>query len=347
MNSSLRQTTLRCLLMVLPSLTLSVANNSEAQVQITVSQGDCSEGNTPCTTIANQQGTSASQVNIEGAAPFALGQVAIVSTGGALVGLQDEAAVVKSEPYQAQAVTEMKQTLGDGSHIVQTTTATVARDSDGRTVRIQKLSTIGPWRSADSSQGNSQTLTTIFDPVAKEHVDYTSDSKVAHVLPMPPLPPGAVVSAEGGFAVSAPAPSGGAERGITVSGPGPVGAMPQGFAMQARTASPQVTKGMEPKTESLGTKTIEGIQVTGRRSTSRIPAGTIGNDKDLVITRETWYAPDLQLVVQSTQSDPRFGRTTYSLTNIQPGPPDAALFQVPPDYKIDKVVPRFIKAPPQ
>jgi hypothetical protein len=256
--------------------------------------------------------------------------------------------VVKNEPYQAQAVTEMKQTLADNSHIVQTTTATVARDSDGRTVRIQKLSTIGPWRFADSSQGNSQTLTTIFDPVAKEHIDYTSDSKVAHVLAMPPLPPGAVVSAEGAFTVSAPAPvGGGAESGFSVSGPGPIGGVAQGFAMQARTALPQVTKGMEPKIESLGTKAIEGVQVNGTRSTSTIPVGTIGNDKDLVITRETWYAPELYLVVQSTQSDPRFGQTTYSLKNIQPGPPDEALFQVPADYKIDKVVPRIVKAPAQ
>jgi hypothetical protein len=70
------------------------------------------------------------------------------------------------------------------------------------------------------------------------------------------------------------------------------------------------------KAESLGTKSIEGISVTGTRDTRAIPAGTIGNDKDLVITRETWYSPDLKLVIQSTQTDPRFGETTYSLTNI-------------------------------
>jgi hypothetical protein len=255
--------------------------------------------------------------------------------------------VVKNEQYQAQAVTEMKQTLADGSHIIQTTTATVARDSDGRTVRIQKLSTIGPWRSADSSQGNSQTLTTIFDPVAKEHIDYTSKSKVAHVLPMPPLPPGAVVSAEGGFTVSSPGVLSGAESGLTLSGPGPVGGAVQGFALQAQTASPLAGKGMEPKTESLGTKAIEGVPAVGTRSTSTIAAGTIGNDKDLTITRETWYSPELKLVIQSTQSDPRFGQTTYSLKNIQQGPPDEALFQVPANYTIDKIAPRFVKGPAQ
>jgi hypothetical protein len=343
MNYSIPSMTSCRLLMVLPCLALCVSSNSKAQVQ--VSQGDCSE-QTPCTAIAHQQAGNATQLDIEGAPLIGAGQVAIVSTAGKF-GLQDEAAVVKNEPYQAQAVTEMKQTLADGSHIVQSTTATVARDSDGRTVRVQKLNTMGPWKSADSSQGNSQTLTTIFDPVAKEHIDYTSSSKVAHVLFMPSVPPGAVIGAEGGFNVAATSPLGGAESGLTVSGPAPVGAMVQGFAVQARPISPQVSKGIEPKTESLGTTTIEGVQVTGTRNTSTIPAGTIGNDKDLNIIRETWYSLELKLVIQSMQSDPRFGQTTYTLKNIQQGSPDVTLFQVPANYTIDKIVPRFVKAPTQ
>jgi hypothetical protein len=322
-----RATTFHSLLMVLLCLTLCVSNNSQAQVQVRAAQGDCSDDG-PCTAMAHQA--------------FGAGQVTIVSTAG-MAGLEDRAEVVKNEPYEAQAVTEMKQTLADGSHIVQTTTATVARDSDGRTVRVQKLGPMGPWKSAESSSGNSQTLTTIFDPVAKEHIDYTSDSKIAHVLLMPALPPtsrlGAVVGAEAGFSVSAPS--------LTVAGPGPVGAVVQGFTVQAQPLLPQATKGMEAKTESLGTKTIEGVQVTGTRSTQTISAGTIGNDKDLNITRETWYSAELKLVIQSTQSDPRFGQSTYSLKNIQQGSPDVTLFQVPANYTIDKIVPRVLKAPAQ
>lgn len=335
MNHSIRRTTFRCVLVALPCLTLCVSNSSNAQVQVMVRQGDCSQGNTPCTTTPDQ-GAIKPQLSIESIPPFGPGQVAIVSSGNVAFGLQDEAAAVKNEPYQAQAVTEMKQTLADGSHIVQTTTATVARDSDGRTVRIQKLSAIGPWRSADSSPGNSQTLTTIFDPVAKEHIDYTSENKVAHVITMPPLPPGVAEGREGEVTTS-----------VSVAGfaPAPAGAIAQGFSWHTRTGSPEMSKDMEPKTESLGTKTTEGVQVSGTRSTSTIPVGQIGNDKTLVITREIWYSPDLQLVVQSTQNDPRFGQTTYSLTDIQQGPPDEALFQVPPDYKIDKVVPRILKTP--
>jgi hypothetical protein len=335
----LRPMTFHSLLMVLSCVTLCVSNNSQAQVR------DCSE-DAPCTAIARQQGANTAQLD----AVFGAGQVTIVSTAG-MAGLEDRAAVVKNEPYEAQAVTEMKQTLADGSHIVQTTTATVARDSDGRTVRVQKLGPMGPWKSAESSPGNSQTLTTIFDPVAKEHIDYTSDSKIAHVLLMPALlpstRPGVVAGAEGGFTVSVPSPSGGAENGLTVAGPGPTGAVVQGFAVQARPLSSQASRGMEAKTESLGTKTIESVQVTGTRSTQTIPAGTIGNDKDLNITRETWYSPELKLVIQSTQNDPRFGQTTYTLKNIQQGSPDVTLFQVPANYTIDKIVPKIFKAPAQ
>ena len=263
-------------------------------------------------------------VAIMGAAPLGPAQIGVVTTGGMGFSLQENAEVVKSQPYQAQAVTEIKQTLADGSHIAQTTTATVARDSDGRTVRIQKLSKIGPWRSrSDSSEGSGPTLTTIFDPIAKTHTDYTSDTKVAHVLSMPTPPAGAVTGAAGGIAVFA-------------GGPPSDGAGPVTFAVQGRADATPVTGDADAKTESLGSKTIEGVPVTGTKTTSTIPAGTIGNDKDIVITRETWYSPDLKLVLQSTQDDPRFGETTYSLTNIQRNDPDPALFQAPAGYKIDK-----------
>jgi hypothetical protein len=254
-----------------------------------------------------------------------LPQVGVISTAGMGFGLQDNADVVKNEPYQAQAVTEVKQTLADGSHITQTTTATVARDSSGRTVRIQKLSAIGPWKSAsDSSQTDPPTLTTIFDPVAQTHTDYTSDSKVAHVLSLPNPPAGAPMGTLTSFAMIGP-------------GPGAAGAGPVNFAFQGHADLGKADLSPEAKGEQLGKETIQGIQVTGKRTTTTIQAGTIGNDKDLVITRETWYSSDLKLVIQSTQSDPRFGETTYSLTNIQQSEPDSALFQVPSGYTIQKV----------
>jgi hypothetical protein len=229
---------------------------------------------------------------------------------GTAFGFQGNFEVVRNQPYKAQANTETRRTLADGSHITQSTTAMIARDSEGRTVDTQKI-------------GDSLTITTIFDAVAKTHIDYTSDGKIAHVLALPA--PSASPS-------QAPVAIGAAFSGFA-AGP-PSGAV--GFFVQGRAASPQLGN-QHTTTESLGNKTIEGIQVTGTRTTSTIPAGTIGNEEALTTTREEWYSPELKIVVQSTQNDPRFGQTTYTLNDIQQGPPDETLFQVPADYKIEEI----------
>jgi len=85
----------------------------------------------------------------------------------------------------------------------------------------------------------------------------------------------------------------------------------------------------------LGAKTINGLTVTGRSLTHNIPAGEIGNAQPITATTETWYSPDLQVVVTSTRNDPRTGTNVYALTNIVRQDPPAAWFQVPPDYAIE------------
>src|SRR6266851_9468698 len=88
------------------------------------------------------------------------------------------------------------------------------------------------------------------------------------------------------------------------------------------------------KTESLGTQTIEGVNAEGTRTARTIPAGEMGNEKPITIVSERWYSTDLQMDVRSAHSDPRFGDTTYTLTNIQRSEPDASLFVVPSDYTV-------------
>jgi hypothetical protein len=51
---------------------------------------------------------------------------------------------------------------------------------------------------------------------------------------------------------------------------------------------------------------------------------------------ERWYSPDLQVLVKSTRTDPRFGTTTYTLSNIQRTEPAATLFTVPSDYTVQQ-----------
>jgi hypothetical protein len=78
------------------------------------------------------------------------------------------------------------------------------------------------------------------------------------------------------------------------------------------------------------------VNAQGTRHTRTIPAGQIGNDKPITIVSEHWYSNDLQMVVMSKRSDPRFGDTTYKLTNIQRQEPAASLFTVPADYTVQQ-----------
>jgi hypothetical protein len=84
----------------------------------------------------------------------------------------------------------------------------------------------------------------------------------------------------------------------------------------------------------LGTQTIAGVNAQGKTVTHTVPAGAIGNAQPIVSTSETWYSPDLQVIVLAKRKDPRMGDSTYSLTNIQRAEPAASLFQVPSDYTI-------------
>ena len=84
--------------------------------------------------------------------------------------------------------------------------------------------------------------------------------------------------------------------------------------------------------EQLGEKAVNGVMAQGTRNTRTIPAGAIGNDRDLQMVDERWFSNDLQVMIKSINSDPRFGETTYQLTHIVRAPQDPSLFQVPNDY---------------
>ena len=103
----------------------------------------------------------------------------------------------------------------------------------------------------------------------------------------------------------------------------------EAHALQSQTDSQR--KGGD---EDLGMSVVNGVAARGTRHTTTIAVGEIGNDRPIKIVSERWYSEDLQMLVKSGNSDPRFGDTTYEMTNISqlPGP---ALFQMPADYARD------------
>jgi len=251
--------------------------------------------------------------------------------------------VVKGAPYSGESVTETIQTLSDGNRIVNRMTSSVYRDSEGRTRREQSLKGLGIF--ANGEEG----IQTIFinDPVAG--VTFTLDSRSHTAQKSVPFTfefskkldkAGAVVSGIEGqhfeFKV---------ERGTAAAGSmimtAPAGA-PHPDLDQLRVESGGAgtfvvrTKGANANEvkEQLGKQNIEGVEAEGTRTTVTIPAGEIGNERPIEIVSERWYSPELQLVVMTRHSDPRFGETTYKLTNINRTEPAKSLFEVPSDYTI-------------
>jgi hypothetical protein len=201
--------------------------------------------------------------------------------------------LVTGAPYSAQAVTQFTQTLANGDHIQRTTTASVARDSQGRTRMDRSIAAVG----ALAASGGERRAIVIHDPVAGMSYALDPASHTARSMQI--------------RARQAPA---------------------SGETADARPARPQANL----KTEDLGTQTIQSVSAQGKRVTRVIPAGKEGNEKEIDIVTETWYSPDLQVVVMSKTSDPRFGDSVYQLNSISRTEPDPTLFTVPSDYTVEQ-----------
>lgn len=88
------------------------------------------------------------------------------------------------------------------------------------------------------------------------------------------------------------------------------------------------------RTESLGTKIIEGVEAEGARTTTTIAAGEIGNKQPAMIAYERWYAPALGRNVLIKCTDTRFGEAVFRLTNINRSEPAPDVFALPPADQI-------------
>lgn len=97
----------------------------------------------------------------------------------------------------------------------------------------------------------------------------------------------------------------------------------------AAAAGDTVEKAEVHNEEKLGFQVLNGVSAEGTRNTTTIPSGQIGNDRPINIVSERWYSPDLEMLIKSVNNDPRFGETTYEVTNIVQGQPDPSLFKIP------------------
>jgi hypothetical protein len=249
------------------------------------------------------------------------GQVAIA---GAAFG--HASGPVVGAPYSATITNESVQTLADGNRIVQTSTGSTARDSQGRTRQDTALPPIGNLSAADAPH-----LVFIHDPIAQTSYSLNLTDKTAHKIPLlPPLSAGtagvggATITMRVGDGSGAPLPPPDEMR-VTLASPGP------GVFFEKHMIAKE---GGQVSVEDLGSQTMEGVLVKGTRTTHTISAGQIGNEAPITIVSEVWTSPELKTVVYSKRSDPRIGEQAFRLTNIVRAEPNPSLFTVPADFRI-------------
>ena len=89
--------------------------------------------------------------------------------------------------------------------------------------------------------------------------------------------------------------------------------------------------------EKLGVRTIEGVVAEGTRSSYTIPGQQDKSGKLLTVVHETWYCPELKIVVLETNDDPRTGTTKNELLSIVRGEPDTTKYRPPASYVIHDI----------
>lgn len=267
---------------------------------------------------------------------------------------------IKNAPFSAEAISESVQTLADGNRIVRSSTTKLFRNSEGR-FRRETSGGSGGVFGTSFSFGNG---TTILDPVAGHRVLLDTLNGTARLSTLGGSQSVTIARGSGGISgkreaemaaklanaqtlteaqraeyaakvkdyqrrveeIQSKAPvavySGSGGNVATFSGDG-------GFAYTTSAGGKY-----ETRTEELGTRDFEGVSAEGTRRVTTIPAGAIGNERDIEIVYERWYSKELGLVVYSKNSDPRFGEQTYRITNLVRAEPDPSLFTVPNSYRI-------------
>jgi hypothetical protein len=256
-----------------------------------------------------------------------------------------ESRITTGRPYSAEATTEFVQVLGDGNKIVRKSTVRIFRDNDGRT------------RREDLAGDGTVTSISIYDPVA--HTTYVLDpaTRIARKSAVRVVYPATVAGQKLEMEEKMKAEHDAGQRvagRVVLVAPAEVPAQAASVEMRKREieliaatggatsvnvlapARADSVKADNVKEESLGQKAFDGVLADGKRVTTVLPAGVIGNQAAITVQSEQWFSPDLEILLMTRHSDPRTGETSYTLTNIVRVEPAAGLFDVPADYTIQE-----------
>jgi len=228
----------------------------------------------------------------DGRGPWMGGPMAGVFEFGGLMG-GFGGKVVTGKPILA-GFTIMHTEILPGNSISNTTNGTFARSADGSTYRDVKLSAIGPW----AASGNAQEFAYIRNVTKSTQYVVNVTKGTYRAFPIRDYKP---------------------SQGEKKDWPN----LPD---------SNNETVSDNPNGSYTDPVTNTVYPVDDRKVTRTIPAGAIGNQFAIVITSERWYSSALDLLLEDTHTDPRFGTTTYQLSNIGQSP-SSSLFGPDPSFK--------------
>src|SRR5437868_6218726 len=215
--------------------------------------------------------------------------------------------LTKHAPYLATAIVESTQMLADGNRILHNTQELVARDGEGRTRHEEVFDRIG------SLEIDAPKTIFISDPVLKK--EYTLNTRDKTFTSHPRIDIDAQLNT----------PRARAERRSAST--------EKSNSNSAANAQPNGRRPRDIRSEDLGETILEGVKVKGERLTAIFPAGSVGNERPLEASLETWYSPDLHVFLYRKRIDPRFGEVLYRLTNIKRTDQNPSLFRIHRRYK--------------
>ena len=279
---------------------------------------------------------------------------------GQVPGATSATAAVKNEPFSADVITQYDRALDNGGHIHRETNGKIFRDSQGRLRTETEMPGVQPG-------AEKYEHIIINDPVQQVIIHLKPKTKTATIYRFgegigPTAPNLNAASGQPQTAATGKTKKGtrihfspavppdtqiayGAVAGGSKLQPTPEQQPSSSVSTHSGMATIQTTPA-QATTESLGSRSIEGVRAIGTRTTRTIESGAMGNDRPIVSVCESWFSPELRTMVMTVSDDGQSGRTTMRLVNLVRSEPSPHLFQVPPDYTVKENAPVTTSAKP-
>ncbi len=80
-------------------------------------------------------------------------------------------------------------------------------------------------------------------------------------------------------------------------------------------------------------QTVDGVETIVTTISQRSGLAQ-GYDRDFTVVRQTWFSPELGIVMMEKNTDPRSGESAFRIENFSRVEPSFDLFQLPSDYEL-------------